>query len=175
MKITRTFFNPVILFVIIVSILIGVIGTLFIPALRYTHFVEPTIGEITPQETYKNIIANPENSIFIDVRTPYEYAQAHATTSISVPINTFPDIRKELPLNKDKEIYLICTSGKLAGVAYSYLEHYGFRNIHRVTGGIQRWSEVGLPVVAKDLFAKPVSGEAVRPMLDIPFVPTTPH
>lgn len=155
----------------VLGMVIGIVGTLFIPAIRYTHFVEPIIKEIKPQQAYINIQAYPEKYIFIDVRTPFEYLQAHASTSISMPINTLYDKRKELPMNTDQQIYLICTSGKLAGVAYAYLEHYGFRNIHRVEGGLQAWSDAGLPVQSKDLFAKPAATEPTVPMLDIPFKP----
>lgn len=167
---TSTFIKGYLSFTVL-GLVIGIMGTLFIPAVRYTHFVEPVIKEIVPQQAYANIQAHPEKYIFIDVRTPFEYLQAHASTSISMPINTLYDKRKELPMNTDKEIYLICTSGRLAGVAYSYLEHYGFRNIHRITGGLQGWSNAGMPIQSKDLFVKPSPNEPTVPMLDIPFKP----
>lgn len=151
------------------GIILGGFLALYIPALRYTHFVEPVIKEISPQDAYENIKKSPTKVIFIDVRTPYEYLQNHASSSISMPINTLYDKRKELPMNTDQDIYLICTSGRLAGVAYSYLEHYGFRNIYRVTGGLQGWSQANLPIEAKDLFAKPSPSDPSHAMLDIPF------
>lgn len=160
--------------VLFLGLVIGVASVLYIPSIRYTHLVEPQIKEISSKQTYENIKRNPSKYIFIDVRTPYEYLQAHSASAISIPINLFYDKRKDLPRNTDQEIYLICTSGKLAGVAYSYLEHYGFRNIHRVTGGLQAWSDAGLPVVSKDLFSKPSADEPTTPLLDIPFKPGSP-
>jgi rhodanese-related sulfurtransferase len=165
----NSFFHQKNIFICTIGLLIGIFFTLIFPVIRYTHLIEPTIKEISPQQAYENIEANPKKYIFIDVRTPYEYLQAHASTSISMPINTLYDKRKELPMNTNQDIYLICTSGRLAGVAYSYLEHYGFRNIYRVTGGLQGWSEANKPIVAKDLFAAPSPNDPLRPMLDIPF------
>jgi len=56
---------------------------------------------------------------------------------------------------------LICSGGRASGVAYGYLEHYGFLNLRRINGGIENWLAEGLPVVSsravdeiKDLLEK---------------------
>jgi rhodanese-related sulfurtransferase len=55
-------------------------------------------------------------------------------------------------IDYNKRIFLICTSGRLAGVAYRYLEHFGYRNIVHIDGGVQGWVSEGQPVVAKNIF-----------------------
>ena len=55
-------------------------------------------------------------------------------------------------IDYDKRIFLICTSGRLAGIAYRYLEHFGYRNIVHIDGGVQNWINEGQPVITKNVF-----------------------
>jgi rhodanese-related sulfurtransferase len=143
-----------ILFLIIFSIIffLGILTTLFFREIRYTHLWKPTTDSISVNDAHENVKTNPEKYLFLDVRSEGEYNTAHAENSISYPIQKLYDNHTQLPLNKDKEIYLMCTGGSLAGVAFGYLEHQGFRNIKRVTGGIKEWHAQGLPIVSKNLF-----------------------
>jgi rhodanese-related sulfurtransferase len=146
--------------IIIVSLLVGSFSVLAFRALKYTPLIDPKIADIDPLEAYENILKNPKDILLIDVRSENEYNQAHASSSISLPIHYFYDdthgLKNEkgvpLPKNTNQEIYLLCTGGRLAGVAYSYLEHYGYRNIKRIEGGIKNWNDKGLPVITKNLF-----------------------
>lgn len=132
---------------IIAALVLGSILTLSFRFLRYTPLIEPVIDDIAPQEAYENIQHDPNKVVFIDVRSQAEYKKAHAEGSINVPIHTLYEERLKLPRNTDTEIYLICTGGRLAGVAYGYLEHYGFRNIRRVENGLSGWNQAGLPII----------------------------
>ena len=136
----------------------GILFTLSLRYLKYTEYIIPTISDINPVEAYQNILKNKNDIIFIDVRSEIEYAKAHATSSVNLPIHYLYDDThgvlngKHIPVpkNTDKTIYLTCTGGRLAGVAYSYLEHYGYRNIKRIKGGLSGWSEAGLPMITSD-------------------------
>lgn len=148
---------------------LGIITSLSFRSIRYTPLISPTIVDIDPRIAYQNIKKYPEKYILIDVRSEYEYSLAHASTSVSMPINTLYDGWSRLPRNKDKEIYIICSSGRLAGVAYDFLEHQGFRNIKRIEGGLQEWKTFGLPIIARGLFD--VSDLNTKNKgLDIPFI-----
>lgn len=117
----------------------------FLTPLRYLNIVEPTIYDIDPTEFQAQFEANPDNYIFIDVRPESAYSNLHAVGSRSMPVHTLYDERHVLP-RRGKEIVLICSGGKASGVGYSYLEHFGFRNIARIEGGIEHWIAAGLPV-----------------------------
>ncbi len=136
------------------SILIGIIITLSVPAIRFTQFVEPVRHEITPTEARKKMQESGSwNFLFFDVRSLKEYNELHAEDAKSVPIADLYNLwRNDLPRTKDKQIYLICTSGRLASVAYDFLEHHGYRNIQHIEGGIQQWITEGQPVIAKSVF-----------------------
>ncbi len=169
--------------IILISILLGVFLALSFRALKYSEYISPTISEISPKELYAVLKSDNKQAIFVDVRSEYEYAQAHAEGSVNLPIHYMYDdthgLKNEkgidLPKNTDQKIYLICTGGRLAGVAYSYLEHYGYRNIQRVEGGITNWNNQGLPVVTKSLFNLPSDIKInTPPPLDKPYESRNP-
>lgn len=144
----------------ILLVLLGVAVAISFRAIKYSEYILPIIDDIEATQAYKNISSNPDKFILIDVRSEGEYARAHASSSVNLPIHYFYDdthgIVNEkgigLPKNTDKTIYLLCTGGRLAGVAYSYLEHYGYRNIQRIKHGLGGWTDAGLPVISEDIF-----------------------
>lgn len=172
--------NFEIVIIILLSIIFGIFIALNFRAIKYTEFLDPKIVDIDPRIAYDNIInqkVDGKNNkiLLIDVRSKTEYDRAHASSSINLPIHYMYDdthgIKNELsiplPKNTDQEIYLLCSGGRLAGVAYGYLEHYGYRNIKRIEGGISNWAKEGLPVIAKDVFE--LSEKEYNP-LDKPYV-----
>ena len=130
---------------LIVGALLGASLIYFTP-LKYGQLIEPKVGDIKAEVFYQDYIKNKDHYIFMDVRSPEAYNSIHAEGAYNQPLHTLYNERKNLPRNKDKEIILICSGGVASGVAYSYLQHYGFRNIHRVEGGIESWVAAGLPV-----------------------------
>ena len=144
---------PVII-LILISFALGIFTTLSVDSLRYTSAVSPSpIVDIEPKDLYAIIKnENPDNYLFYDVRTKGEYDLLHAELSSNVPITDLFDTWSKLPRDKERKIYLICKGGRLAGVAYRLLQLHGFRNIVRVTGGVQEWSADGLPTVSPTLF-----------------------
>jgi len=133
----------------ILLILTGVFFTIIVvyfTPIRYTDLIEPTINDISATEFYQKYTGNTDDYIFIDVRGKIEYDLKHAEGAISMPLHTLFQERHNLP-KKGKEIVLICKGGSASGVGYSYLEHFGFTNIARIEGGIDAWSDAGLPTV----------------------------
>lgn len=136
-------------FIIIISALAGIVlgaATLYVTPLKYSQLVEPKIKDVKAQDFYQEYSKNPDGYIFLDVRSLETYNNIHAEGSKNQPLHTLYNERKNLPRNTDKHIVLICSGGVASGVAYSYLEHYGFRNISRIEGGIESWVTAGLPV-----------------------------
>jgi rhodanese-related sulfurtransferase len=119
---------------LILSILLGICIALFVPSIRYTQYVEPSRVEVSPTQARAEMLASGSgNYLFFDVRSLKEYNELHATDSKSVPIADLYNLwRSDLPRTSDKQIYLICTSGRLAAVAYDFLEHHGYRNIRHI-------------------------------------------
>src|SRR3989344_5611029 len=82
--------------------------------------------------------------------SPTIHASAHAKGSINIPIENLFDEHYRLP-KYGKKIALICTTGRLAGVAYGYLENWGFQNLMHIEGGVANWSTEGLPIEGKNV------------------------
>lgn len=121
-----------------------VAGAIYLTPLKWVPVLEPTINDIDPKAFYDEYVQNPDKYIFIDVRPESVYSVSHAKGSLSMPLHTLYDMRHTLP-KRGKEIVLICSGGRASGVGYSYLEHFGFFNISRIEGGIEKWITEGLP------------------------------
>lgn len=131
------------LFLVVVGMAISAVAIYATP-LRYTDLIEPSIRDIDPVTFYQAYIKNPDYYIFLDVRPKEAYDNLHAKGASNVPLFMLYDDRHILP-KKGKEIILICSGDRTSGVAYSYLQHFGFTNISRIKGGMEEWIAKGLP------------------------------
>lgn len=125
-----------------------VLALIYLTPLKHINLLEPWVNDIEPRDFYALYQAQPDDYIFIDVRSPSEYDRIHVPGSINIPLHVLYDERTRLP-KQGKEIVLICSGGRASGVAYGYLEHHGFLNLKRVSGGIEQWSKDNLPVIVK--------------------------
>ena len=132
--------------------LIGAAATIYFAPLKWVNLIEPRMNDIDASEFHAALTAEPEKYVFIDVRPAETYNAAHAQGSISHPIADLYDLHETLP-RSGKTIVLICSSGRLAGVAYGYLEREGFQNLARLEGGVQAWALAGLPIEGDNLSA----------------------
>jgi rhodanese-related sulfurtransferase len=123
-----------------------------VPDIRYTPIVEPTITDVDAAAFYTKYQKDPTAFVFLDVRSSEAYNKVHAVGSTLQPLHTLYTQRHVLPRNDPKKtIVLICSGGLASGVGFSYLQHYGFRNILRVEGGIESWQAKGLPIEGTDV------------------------
>jgi len=83
--------------------------------------------------------------VFIDVRTPQEYAEGHLKDAVLIPLQELEARMAEVP--KDKQVYLYCRSGRRSAEAAGILAKAGYTNIENVLGGIQAWQAADYPVV----------------------------
>ncbi len=130
--------------IILVTIVITIL-VVYLTPLKWLNLKEPTISDVLPtlfNDAYKQ---NTDKYIFIDVRPTEVYNASHAKGSINIPLHLLYDERKNLP-KSGKKISLICSGGRASGVAYSYLEHFGFSNLTRISGGVEAWEKAGLPM-----------------------------
>ncbi len=72
-----------------------------------------------------------QDTIFIDVREPYEFASGHVKGALNIPP---ADIMQGMPtalasIAKDTEIVFYCMSGARSNVAMQFMRQYGFTNL----------------------------------------------
>lgn len=74
----------------------------------------------------------PTDAVWIDVRTPTEYASGHLSEAVSIPFDGIEAGVARLQLPKDTPIYLYCAVGGRAEVAKQRLEAIDYDNITNV-------------------------------------------
>jgi rhodanese-related sulfurtransferase len=83
----------------------------------------------------------------IDVRTPVEFREVHATIARNVPLDQLAPPALLTGRTSTEPLYFICRSGSRAKQACERLHAAGFANAVNVEGGTLAWVENGLPVV----------------------------
>jgi sulfate permease, SulP family len=78
----------------------------------------------------------------IDVREPREYSQGHIAESKLIPLPQL--LSAEVKLPADKQIVLVCRSGRRSRRAAAALQHIGCMNVQILQGGMLAWSAAGL-------------------------------
>ena len=81
-----------------------------------------------------------ENADFqlIDVREAHEYALGNINGD-HIPMNSVPENLNKI--SKDKQVVVMCRSGKRSANVVNYLEQNGYTNVVNLEGGIIAWSQ----------------------------------
>lgn len=78
-----------------------------------------------------------DNAVFIDVRTPEEFASGHIEGAYNIPLDRI-DVTLQVVKDKSTPLYLYCRSGARSGRACHYLQSEGYSNAINI-GGIMSW------------------------------------
>lgn len=100
-----------------------------------------TISTITPRELADRCAKGTLE--IIDVRTPLEFGEVHATDAKNIPL----DRLDPKAISGNGPVYLICRSGGRGKQACEKLIAAGIANVVNVEGGTLAWEQAGLPVV----------------------------
>jgi len=76
----------------------------------------------------------PADAVWIDVRTPSEYAQGHLPQATNIPFDGIVVGVAGLKLPKDTPIYVYCGSGGRAEVARKHLAADGYTHVTNAGG-----------------------------------------
>jgi len=84
----------------------------------------------------------------IDVRTPAEFREIHATGARNAPLDSLDpeSLMAERNGMADRPLYVICRTGNRAEQACRKLASSGCENAVNVAGGTVAWEQAGLPV-----------------------------
>lgn len=109
---------------------------------------ERTVATISPAALFEKH-QRGETVELIDVRTPAEYREVHATIARPEPLDrldaaAIANARSSAP---GEPLYVICLSGNRGKTACERLLAAGLTNIVNVEGGTRAWEAAGLPVV----------------------------
>jgi TusA-related sulfurtransferase/rhodanese-related sulfurtransferase len=114
----------------------------------YKHYIrksEPS--EVKPEPQYPHVIRNEEleaklstHPIVLDVREPMEYQFGHIPGAKLIPFGQLEERLAELADLKDREIYVICRTGRRSDMACQLLSEKGFSKVKNVVPGMSAWT-----------------------------------
>jgi len=101
-------------------------------------------------QDFSRLVEANKNIELIDVRTPAEFRELHATLACNVPLETFDAhaIMQNRKGNSEEPLYVICRSGARADQACQMFIDAGYENVLNVEGGTLAWDKAGQPVVS---------------------------
>lgn len=83
--------------------------------------------------------------VYVDVRTPAEFAAGHVVGAVNIPYDQMPQRWAELDSLRTKPVVLYCRSGHRAGIALEELKTHGFTGVVN-GGGLEGLKTKGVPV-----------------------------
>ncbi len=105
------------------------------------------VNEITPTELAARLEAGELDFDLIDVREGFEWDIAHLDRAELIPLGDLLDAIEGR--DRDREIVVMCRSGKRSADATRQLQAAGFTHVVNLAGGILRWSDDVDPTVPK--------------------------
>jgi phage shock protein E len=84
--------------------------------------------------------------IYLDVRTPEEYAAGHVQGAVHIPYDEVTVRSAELASYRDRDIVVYCKSGRRAGIAIDSLQAAGFTRLSNGGGLDELARQRNLPV-----------------------------
>ncbi len=111
------------------------------------------VREVTPWELGKQLAAG-RKPLLLDVREPCEYAKLRIPGSINVPRGVleqscewdYDETVPELAGHRERDIVVICRSGKRSVLAADVLQQLGFAQVSSLKLGIRGWNDAELPM-----------------------------
>ena len=105
-----------------------------------------SVSVISPKQLQDRIQAG-ETIDLIDVRTPVEFREVHASIASNVPLETLDTGAVLAGHPASRPLYVICRSGSRVKQACEKLAAAGCTNVVNVEGGTMAWDQAGYPVV----------------------------
>lgn len=102
------------------------------------------VTTISPKELASRIERGEAKEI-VDVRTPAEFREIHATAARNVPLDTL--VPNAVGPKNGEPLYFICKAGGRSAKACQKLIDAGITNVVSIDGGTDAWAAAGLPVV----------------------------
>jgi phage shock protein E len=107
---------------------------------------KPVLG-VTAEQVHERLTANAPKPLIVDVREPDEFSAGHIDGAVLAPLASV--VERLGSVGKDREIVLVCRSGRRSANAYGILADQGYTNLRNLEGGMLAWARAGFPVVKK--------------------------
>lgn len=105
-------------------------------------FKSLTAKEITPAQAHERLQKGEIR--LVDVREANEWAQAHVSGAMHMPLSALAERLGRLPT--DKPVVFYCLSGARSASAVAISRKLGLPHDTHMSGGVKEWIASGLPV-----------------------------
>jgi rhodanese-related sulfurtransferase len=92
---------------------------------------------ITPEQ-FEERRSRGDAPLLVDVREPEEFELAHVEGAQLMPLSRFEEWAASL--DPEAEIVFMCHHGIRSAQVCAFLSRQGFKHLHNLAGGIDRWS-----------------------------------
>lgn len=131
--------------------LLLIVGVLALLHAMQPEAPEPSVQRLSATDARMKL-AEGEDVIVVDVRTPGEQAGAHGyiAESVLIPLQELRSRVSELDAYGDHELILVCRTHNRSAEAAEILRNAGFERVSVMHGGMLAWREAGYPVEADE-------------------------
>ncbi len=84
--------------------------------------------------------------LFLDVRTPGEYASGHVPGALLIPHDELPERMAEVQARRERLIVVYCERGPRALDALEHLREAGLEHVAELDGHMSAWRAADLPI-----------------------------
>jgi len=107
-----------------------------------------TVSELFPWDLEEELQKHPD-LLLLDIREPYEFDAMHIRGAINVPrgiLETacdydYEETLPELVEARERDIVVICRSGKRSVLAADVMQQMGYRKVRSLKTGMRGWSD----------------------------------
>lgn len=107
----------------------------------------PEVVTISAEALRARLQSADDRPLVVDVREQGEFDEVHIQDAMLAPLGTVAQGIAEVP--KDREIVLVCRSGRRSAKAFEVLAASGYTRLSHLEGGMLAWQQGGHPVVKK--------------------------
>jgi rhodanese-related sulfurtransferase len=99
------------------------------------------IDEVTPEQVRDMQVRN-DRVVYLDVREPNEWNLGRIPHAIHIPRGNL-ESKVEGVVERAQKVVVYCARGNRSALAALTMKQMGYENVSSMSGGIQRWSEIG--------------------------------
>lgn len=115
------------------------------------------VDELFPWDL-EEVIENKADMLLLDIREPYEFDAMHIKDAINVPRGVletacdydYEETVPELVESREREIIVICRSGKRSILAADVMQQMGYTKVRSLKTGMRGWSDYEQAMVDRD-------------------------
>jgi rhodanese-related sulfurtransferase len=124
------------------------VGALFFSffLLVFTELRRKASGLINVEATEVVKLINADAAV-LDIRSADAFARGHIVRAKNIPFDELQANPEKIDKLKAKAVVAVCDSGITSTKAVDLLRKHGIENVYGLKGGMNGWTQAGLPVV----------------------------